>query len=333
MATAYERALAKLRAAAEVEHLPGLRPVELCWNVMPKDFKKRKDERPNVWPDGPPPPAPKFEWLIGPAADAMRQERGRAGRDRASEPGGSAAERCSAPSGGRSGTTAADGARGNVRSTESPSWPRAVDGSTFAAAAAAARSSPGPKEVEPPKENRLQETKSFVDRMLKIKNKQRNHKWIEVFELEEGFDPKLLESKKRTYALRLHPDKVDESVANYCGGQDKVLEAYHFMDDAFKEAKVWLDNHAKDLNPPWERPAWYRRPSATPQAFPKAAFNPAPKAATFSRSTPSSSSFPPPPQAAPRRPPAPPPTPQKPLGPFTHLPKKPRRQAIPAPKA
>ena len=32
-----------------------------------------------------------------------------------------------------------------------------------------------------------------------------NHKWIEVFELEEGFDPKLLESKKRHLPARRLP--------------------------------------------------------------------------------------------------------------------------------
>ena len=83
--------------------------------------------------------------------------------------------------------------------------------------------------------------------------------------------------------MRLHPDKVDDEVAKYCGGHDRVKQAYHFMDEAawmipdvcfarspqnrkskapsflkaYKAAKQWLDEKEHNRLPPWER--WFKQ--------------------------------------------------------------------------
>ncbi|CAE7532678.1 ANKRD17 [Symbiodinium natans] len=98
------------------------------------------------------------------------------------------------------------------------------------------------------KSDRMVETKALVDRMLELRKSHGLDLWMEVFEvfdLVQDVDLKFLESKKRAIALRLHPDKVDDQMAKYCGGRDRVYEAYYFLDEAFDQAKAWLKEHGQ----------------------------------------------------------------------------------------
>ncbi|CAE7894662.1 ANKRD17, partial [Symbiodinium sp. KB8] len=103
-------------------------------------------------------------------------------------------------------------------------------------AVASVRSGGSPRPAA--KSERMAETRDLVDRMLVLRRSDRFEKWMDVFEifdLEEYVDLKLLESKKRAIALRLHPDKVDDEMADFCGGRDRVYEAYYFLDEAVSD--------------------------------------------------------------------------------------------------
>eukprot|EP00439_Symbiodinium_sp_Y106_P065173 s1678_g10.t1 len=288
---ARKRAEAKLNAAREVEFLPELRPVVLAWESHPAP------ERPNVW-DGPPPRHPQVEVIhvsandppYHPSASYDRDTkssarydphpgRGRSGHATGSESRGSAsrnnwdkeAERCSTPRNDARHQPAAFPKAGAsaAYSAESSSRPPAERSS-----APGACSSRGASVSSPPsKVSRLEEAKQLADRLIRIDRGRSQYKWIQAFELEEHFQVKHLESKKRTIALRLHPDKVDDEVAKYCGGHDRVKQAYHFMDEAYKAAKQWLDEKEHNRLPPWERPPWFSRQAApkapAPPSFPK----------------------------------------------------------------
>ncbi|CAE7263841.1 ANKRD17 [Symbiodinium necroappetens] len=294
LSMARKRAEAKLNAAREVEFLPELRPVVLAWESIPRNGQ----ERPNVW-DGPPPPHPQIEVIRVSASDPPlhhpsashdrdtksssrydpHEGRGRSGHATGSESRGSAhwrnswwdkeAERCSTPRNDVRHQPAAfpkAGASG-AYSTESPSRPPAERPTASGACSSRSVSSP------PSKVSRLEEAKQLADRLLRIHRQRSQYKWIQAFELEEDFQVKHLESKKRTIALRLHPDKVDDEVARYCGGHERVKQAYHFMDEAYKAAKHWLEEKEHNRLPPWERPPWFQRQApkapAPPPSFPK----------------------------------------------------------------
>ncbi|CAE7232101.1 ANKRD17, partial [Symbiodinium sp. CCMP2592] len=277
-----------------VEFLPELRPVVLAWESHPAP------ERPNVW-HGPPPHHPQVEVIhvsandppYHPSASYDRDTkssakydphpgRGRSGHATGSESRGSAsrnnwdneAERCSTPRNDARHQPAAFPQAGASAacSAESSSRPPAERSS-----APGACSSRGASVSSPPsKVSRLEEAKQLADRLIRIDRGRSQYKWIQAFELEEHFQVKHLESKKRTIALRLHPDKVDDEVAKYCGGHDRVKQAYHFMDEAYKAAKQWLDEKEHNRLPPWERPPWFSSRQAAPKApappsFPKVA--------------------------------------------------------------
>eukprot|EP00438_Fugacium_kawagutii_P031242 Skav211073 [mRNA] locus=scaffold314:294808:295308:- [translate_table: standard] len=90
-----------------------------------------------------------------------------------------------------------------------------------------------------------------VGRICHIKQLKIKFDWVQIFRLESGFEEKDLDRRKRDLFRILHPDK-SAKFAKYVG-EERLKDAYDFVDVAYSDAKKWFDQKKRGFLPPWER--------------------------------------------------------------------------------
>ena len=102
-----------------------------------------------------------------------------------------------------------------------------------------------------------------VERIMQIKKVRDRYDWIEILRLESGFDDRDVERKKRDLFRIIHPDK-SKKYAKHAGGEERCKTAYEFADQAYADAKQYLELKRRGQIPPWESPR-FPTPSASTQ--------------------------------------------------------------------
>jgi hypothetical protein len=117
---------------------------------------------------------------------------------------------------------------------------------------------------EAEKNEKMQKVKTLVNSILQAhQGGSSSSPWMEVLQLQQGFNKDSVTKTWRKMVLLIHPDKVDKETANFCG-QQPVRLAYLALSESYTAALQWLD--AQQAERSTERPGAQqaRQPPTTP---------------------------------------------------------------------